>query len=733
MDGIRNDCGPIRLSSTMQRVTRAQANAGRVACTVCHHRKVKCDAHDGGFPCTNCQKSDRPRDCHLYLKRKRTSRASKTREESTQQPFSTPGPIFLPTPARDVPKPTQSEIDIESILAGSDAASATTSLLAQATPRHLDEVPVSTIPSYQNAIEVGNRAQEDDSGVNGVHADPSVDGEYKRYLVEFIDQPQITERPIDKDARIMYVGSEVSNVNFLLRQQLGNKTSGVCHYPTNRIARQLTCHEPDRLPVEAFQLPPKKVVDELLAAYFEQINPGFPVVDETLFMAHYHAKDPQNAPSLLLLHAIMLAGAHVLYEQPQRDTYKALFFRRAKILFDARFERNRDVIVQAALLLTWHADGPEDVGANAWHWIGVATRHATGLGMHRDAEKSTLVAHNKRMWRRVWWLLFQCDVLVSLQYGRPQSIHLDDTDVKMLEPGDFHGCGAKTRVDHVIHTAELCVIISKILRRQSRPGTSPEVRLASMRKADESLANWSIQLPQPLQLNIGPNLDPWTALVQLQYNTVLLLLHRQQPYPEADDDVRPDDVDICTNAAVAIQQIFQYLNEREQIKYLWTSAINFLFTALIQLSVEVRIANPVLAISAIRRYDSALSSLRRVAEYWPNAQSVIEFFENSVRLQGVNEAQTTQEPSAEDATTAHDIGQELHAGEVEQPENFNIALQSLESGTDPYGLDLAQLFTNIMSGRQYPQSDEAVGNPWSEWQRIYWQRPGCPDDLLFTF
>ena len=40
-------------------------------------------------------------------------------------------------------------------------------------------------------------------------------------------------------------------------------------------------------------------------------------------------------------------------------------------------------------------DGQEDVTAKAWFWIGVAVRTALGLGMHRDADKSTIVPHNK--------------------------------------------------------------------------------------------------------------------------------------------------------------------------------------------------------------------------------------------------------------------------------------------------------------------------------------------------
>lgn len=56
----------------------------------------------------------------------------------------------------------------------------------------------------------------------------------------------------------------------------------------------------------------------MLGAYFLHVNPVFPVVDRDLFMAQYRARDPQNPPSLLLLHALLVAAAHVLYERGHR-------------------------------------------------------------------------------------------------------------------------------------------------------------------------------------------------------------------------------------------------------------------------------------------------------------------------------------------------------------------------------------------------------------------------------
>jgi transcriptional regulatory protein AMDR len=246
--------------------------------------------------------------------------------------------------------------------------------------------------------------------------------ELNRHLIQLIDE-DLNQRSIQRDVRVIYVGQDVSNLNFLLRQQRNDQDQKVYHFATNEISRPYMRQRYDHVPREAFILPDQALADELVNAYFTHVNPGCPIIDEDSFMSQYRSRNPQNAPSLLILQAILLVGAHVSRPRPARDTLKSTFFRRAKLLFEARVERNRDLLVQAALLLTWYSDPvDDDVASNAHFWVGIAARIATGLGMHRNAGSSTLVPQDKRMWRRTWWILVQFDVMISLQYGRPQAM-----------------------------------------------------------------------------------------------------------------------------------------------------------------------------------------------------------------------------------------------------------------------------------------------------------------------
>ncbi|EXJ86923.1 hypothetical protein A1O3_03877 [Capronia epimyces CBS 606.96] len=462
-----------------------------------------------------------------------------------------------------------------------------------------------------------------------IHIDDST---VKRHLVEMLSQDDVDSRVMQSGVRIAYVGQEYSNINYLIRHR--TKNPSVHHFPADQISRHYTSHELERIPREAFVLPSRTLVDELLEQYFIHVNPGFPILDEEIFMAQYRARDPRNPPSLLVLQAVLMVGAHVARDRPDRDSLKTMFFRRAKMLFDARFEWNRDVVVQAALLLTWHSEGVEDVGANSYHWIGIAARTALGLGMHRDCGSSTLVAHDRRIWRRVFWILVQFDVMVSLSYGRPQAIHLDECDVPPLTPGDFEGVGRLAQVDFVIQHTDLCSRISRILRDHFPLKRSEEVHRNSSTIADEIIADWWSCLPSHLRPRSADS-TIWSKVLLLTYNNFLILLHRPPPGKTASVSVsRSNDADICSSAANTITDLFDQLRENNEIRFLWISSVNVLFTTLIQLSAEMRTANPILAVDALRRFDVALDCLAILAGYWLNAEIILRLFEeSSERLQ----------------------------------------------------------------------------------------------------
>lgn len=237
-------------------------------------------------------------------------------------------------------------------------------------------------------------------------------------LADFLDNSVEKAGEIDTNHRVHFIGNDFSNLNYLVRRRASPINHNQLHFGS-----QLSLPKVCSVPSEALKLPDKSLVDELIQVYFSRINPGWPIVDEEDFMNRYRSADPRKPVPLLLLYSILLVGVHVSASlHKEYKSLKGCFFRRAKMLIDARFEDDRKVYVQAALLMTWNCDHLEDVVSNSWYWVGFAARTALGLGMHRDTSQSRMSAVTRREYIRLWWVLFQFDVLVSVAHGRPQAM-----------------------------------------------------------------------------------------------------------------------------------------------------------------------------------------------------------------------------------------------------------------------------------------------------------------------
>jgi transcriptional regulatory protein AMDR len=254
-------------------------------------------------------------------------------------------------------------------------------------------------------------------------------------------------------------------------------------------------------------------------------------------------------------------------------------------------------------------------------------------------------------------------------------------------------------------------------------------------------------------------MDLWSATLHLSYNNFLILLHR--PHPKAakrTDDYGPNDGDICSAAANTVATIFEDLREKDRIKYLWISDVNALFTAMIQVSVELRFSNPVLAINALRRFDSTLNSLRKLAEYWINAESILRIFEESSQVQHVvrlgkgskdqNETRpATQERSEERSSSRVDQRVRTLDQPVNDTNNWAIErqsdldvlaaaanaasdfsngqLQQMQTRNDLES-DWAAFIASNNSGSNQIMLSPDIMQMDDEWREIYWQEPGIP-------
>ncbi|KLO92560.1 uncharacterized protein LW94_3709 [Fusarium fujikuroi] len=248
--------------------------------------------------------------------------------------------------------------------------------------------------------------------------------------------------PVTSAGHVIYMG-ESAGFNLLLSGSQGP----VVHFPLPRDTLALSI--PAGLdPLEtrilqrrgAFVLPPKTLCDDLIETFFAWVHPIVPVVNRTKFMSQY--RDPKSPPSMLLIQSILLAGARIstnpqLMVDGSASTAVATFYRRAKALYDADYERDGITLVQSMLLMGWYWAGPDDISKNMFYWSQSAIAVAQNLGLHRSMENSTLSISEKRLRKRIWWTLFTRDRTLAVGLGQSVSLNLDDCDVDMIADDDF--------------------------------------------------------------------------------------------------------------------------------------------------------------------------------------------------------------------------------------------------------------------------------------------------------
>ncbi|KAF4452171.1 hypothetical protein F53441_4910 [Fusarium austroafricanum] len=427
---------------------------------------------------------------------------------------------------------------------------------------------------------------------------------------------------LDHRTRSHFIGTELSNCHYLVRQGSSHINNRVFHFNNGQLEPGEGWYERHGVPGELLQRPDKQLEMRLIRAYFDLINCGWPIVDEELFMWQYHGHDSNNPVCLTLLNAMLLVGAHALASHDETmSQLMTIFFKRAKALVECDSWHDRLVYIQVPLLMTWYSD------ANAWYWIGMATRTAMALGLHRDASHSKMLPVHKHMFTRLWWVLFQFDTISATSAGRPQVINLADSDTPDLQNSDFEGLpGAE--IDFVIYHVKLCKIISQTIRDGWSPRASIETRLEAIRKADESLGHLMLTIPEGLELKLS-SLDTWQAVFHLTHYNFILLTHRPAPSPTTKDQFigSHEDAIICREATVTIASIFDVLLGKRTTSLLWLYSNHVLFTATIYILNQISTSKPLLAAKSRSILETFLASLRDLAKYWTYAKGLLQILE----------------------------------------------------------------------------------------------------------
>lgn len=229
---------------------------------------------------------------------------------------------------------------------------------------------------------------------------------------------------------------------------------------------------------DAFSVPPIQEQRRLILLYISNIYPFYPVVDRK-------SLDDIKSIPLILLNAIFLSAIRFDSLQNEKDIRPRLhhFYQRCKQL--ELLETNKITLIQSYLLLSMHEEGingatsSKEYVTKACNLCGeLAITNISGSNgismssnqadhLHSSFKK---VLYGKNFLRRLFWVSFCCDRLVSATCGREMYYNVADLMIDELTLIDFNE-GEYQQSDYMIFRSwiRICRLIDRIQCSLYRP------------------------------------------------------------------------------------------------------------------------------------------------------------------------------------------------------------------------------------------------------------------------
>ncbi|KAF8542674.1 fungal-specific transcription factor domain-containing protein [Trichophaea hybrida] len=520
-----------------------------IACKNCNERRVRCDGATNGLPCSNCKHAGKS-DCQ-FIESKRV-RGARGRFESRGGMGSSTSPTTS----------TKRPLTPSSVIDGSCA------------PR---------------------RARR--------HSITGTDGEeWRRLLQNSASANRSTTCPVT------YLG-ESWHLSWVMQEQM-QRDNKPLHLPMlmmqddgdvyNRVNKELW-------EKGAYVLPRYEVRDLLISQYFEMCHPLYPIVCKTTFL---HSLQTNTFSHQLVQAVLMFSATHCDWAILQRAGYVSRreavdgFYKRARALWDGDVEPDKITNIQTMFLMQFWWRSVTDQKDPLW-WLSGATRLAQSMGLHRSAERSKLNQRDKRIWRRIWWLLFLRDRQASPYLGKPLMIYGKDCDVEELELADLDGEVDKLQGLSLLEHLKLAKLMAALVECEFSPGVTRNIdeRTALRERCHQRLNEWQRNVPEELAYRPESN-NRYSMTLQMAFFAQLLLLNRPAIYTDETlpEEIRNPSEKIAGNAADAITKITDDMMKMWGPRYISQNSMSCVFAAITVQMIQRRTTEP----KAAREADTKL-------------------------------------------------------------------------------------------------------------------------------
>lgn len=383
----------------------------------------------------------------------------------------------------------------------------------------------------------------------------------------------------------------------------------------------------------AFSFPPSDARIALLEAFFQWFHPHFAVVDEAdLWKSHR-----QGTISPLLLQAMLFIGVIHCEELTLRNLgwgnrhrARYIFYIRAKDIYDASYETNKLVVLQAVFLMSfWRAGALLEKDAR--HWLSVAISLAQNKALHRatgDCDEKTA-----KLKRRIWWSVYIRERQCSSALGLPNRIRDEDCDVETLTTADFEHAylpttspiDAERYKDYGVGMVQLADFLGKIVdagylpNRTLKPKDRAQIR--------DELYRWKQKLPLVMQVSVDTGDDPsfQASMLHLAYNNLLMLLYRTD-FINDEDGSADIEGNIALQAAARNSRIVEDMLPRANIGHAQMHVITNLFNTLCIHVAHLRRSSGINRTLAEHRAKLCLLGLQELQKTWEVTNWVLQLF-----------------------------------------------------------------------------------------------------------
>ena len=465
-------------------------------------------------------------------------------------------------------------------------------------------------------------------------------------------------------------------------------------------------------------------LESLIGAYFDHINPDFPVLHEASFREAYEGwlLDPGNADPAWLCSflCVLLLSRRVARITFQEDQEK-LWWKRVQQLLPVVMFTSSVMAVQALLLASLHLHNTNHRDA-CWNLTGTAVRIAFAIGLHQDKVNTMQTPLARELRKRLWWTLYAYEQMQISSYDRPSAIE---------HPGSKSSCLNERLIGSDVHNPpeysqwynRLVVHLGSACRapKTVRANSSDKSYVGPLSPAAgvlRDMERWRDLLPQHLRmeaLDSSPSAFQRSILMLhgLYHYTVIVLcrsalLTRANILAEEGKDAKNPALiamaDSCSDSGRALARLLLKLEAIGQFDAItwWDTwyALASSSALVLDLVCLHKITGTNMSASLILL--SQLADLAQRHKRNPHMPGTIEKFASIVpELQSmVNAMNTTQPPisTALKAKIANNANHETLQPTSQPPQEF-VTYPFHQSSTDSG----AYMFADNMPGRFYPE------------------------------